>query len=602
MPRENEKQRTFTRRAMVFGGMQMTAFTALSSRLFYLQFIQADEYTTLSENNRIKLQLIAPQRGRILDRNSVPIATNNQNYRLFVDYGGLTKQSYATSMEKLHSLIPFTEKKFDEIKKKRFSPVALPDLLRDQLTWEEVSLIELHKLSLPGVFIDMGQLRYYPFAEKFAHLTGYVGAVSEDDLDKEDLPLLRLPDFKIGKNGAEKMLEAELRGRAGIRQLEVNVHGIPVREISNRESIPGDDIQLTIDSSLQEFAADRIKDQSASVVAMEVETGNILALVSIPAYDPNIFSKGISSKDWKSLNADKKSPLMNKSVSGQYPPGSTFKMIVGMAAMDSSLMKPWNTVYCPGQFTLGNHTFKCWKAGGHGNVNYHQAIEQSCDVFFYTLADRMGVQKYADMARVFGLGQRFDLGLPAEQTGIVPDPDWKQKAYNQRWTGGDTINCAIGQGYVLATPLQMAVMVSRIASGRAVLPRLWIKEGETLPEPALLPLQPSILDVTREGMVAVVNEPQGTAYGSRIPDAHMAFAGKTGTSQVRKIIQRGVQQDLLPWEFRHHALFVGFAPWDKPKYAVAVVVEHGGGGAAAAAPVARDVLKKIQLLEQEKKI
>ncbi|MGE0754473.1 MAG: penicillin-binding protein 2 [Alphaproteobacteria bacterium] len=601
MPRENEKQRIFTRRAMVFGGLQLAAFSALTSRLFYLQFMQSEEYTTLSENNRIKLQLIAPQRGRILDRNGMPMVTNNHNYRLFVDYSSLIRETYLASMEKLHSLLPFTEKTFEEIRKKRFSPVTHPSLLRDHLTWEEVSLVELHKLSLPGVFIDMGQIRHYPFAEKFAHLTGYVGAVSEKDLDQEDQPLLRLPDFKIGKNGVEKMLEQELRGTAGLRQLEVNVHGIPVREISRRESIPGKDIRLTIDNRLQEFAADRISDQSASVVAMEVDTGNVLTLTSIPAYDPNSFSKGIGSKEWKSLNADKKSPLMNKSISGQYPPGSTFKMVVGLAALEADIIKPWNTVYCPGHFTLGNHTFKCWKAGGHGTVNFHQAVQQSCDVFFYTVAERMGVERYAEMARRFGLGQHYDIGLPSEKTGIIPDPDWKMRSYGQRWTGGDTINCSIGQGYVLSTPLQLAVMTARMASGRQVTPRLWFNEGEETP--VFQPVQVSdvLLEANREAMVAVVNEPAGTAYGSRIHEAHMAFAGKTGTSQVRKITQRGVNQNTLPWEYRHHALFVGFAPWDKPKYAVSVLVEHGGGGASAAAPVASDILRKIQELDGTEK-
>lgn len=597
MPKENEKQRTFTRRAMIFGGVQLAAFTALSSRLFYLQFIQADEYKTLSENNRIKLQLVAPQRGRILDRNGVEIAMNDQNYRLFIDYSSVDKASYKSSMDTLHALMPFSDKHWQEIKNKRFSRVTLPDLLRDHLTWEEVSLVEVNKLSLPGVFIDIGQIRRYPFAEKFAHLTGYVSTVAENELTQDDQALMKLPDFKIGKNGVEKMFEDRLRGKAGIRQLEVNVHGVPVREISKRESRPGEDMRLTIDSRLQEFTAERLTGESGAVVAMEVETGNLLALVSMPAYDPNSFSKGIGAQEWKALNADKKSPLLNKAISGQYPPGSTFKMIVGLAAMQAGIMKPWNTVFCPGHFTLGNHTFKCWKEGGHGTVDFHQAVAQSCDTYFYTVADRQGIKNYAGMARKFGLGQDTGLGLPGEKPGIIPDPDWKMRSYKQRWTGGDTINCAIGQGYVLSTPLQLAVMTARMASGKAIKPRLFLAEGEELPVVEKLAVAQNLLDLNREAMTAVVNSPSGTAYGSRVAESQLSFAGKTGTSQVRKIVRRGVKQDTLPWEYRHHALFVGFAPIDEPKYAVAVLVEHGGGGASVAAPVARDVLVKAQQLE-----
>lgn len=596
MPKENEKQRVFTRRAMILGGVQLAAFTALSSRLFYLQFIQSEAYSTQSEQNRIKLQLVAPQRGRILDKFGVELATNDHNYRLFMDYSAVDKASYKRSIEKLHSLLPFSDEALDAALKRRFSRVTKPQLLRDQLSWQELSLVEVNKLSLPGVFIDIGQIRRYPFADKFAHVTGYVGAVSEKDLSKDDQPLLRLPDFKIGKNGIEWMLEQELRGKAGISQLEVNVHGVPVREISRRESVAGDDIKLTIDSRLQDYAAQRISGQSASVVALDVKTGNVLALVSMPAYDPNSFSKGIGVQEWKVLNANPKSPLMNKPIAGQYPPGSTFKMVVGMAALEANIIKPWNTVFCPGHYTLGNHTFNCWKAGGHGYMNYEQAIAQSCDTYFYTVANELGIRKYAAMAHRFGLGEDFDIGLPGERTGLIPTPEWKLKSYGQRWTGGDTINCSIGQGFVLSTPLQLAVMTARMASGRKVLPRLWVSRENSAPAFEPLGLESSLLDLNRTALYEVVNGERGTARGSRIKEPYMLFAGKTGTSQVRKITRRGVKQETLPWKHRHHALFVGYAPADNPQYAVSVIVEHGGGGASAAAPIASDVLRKVQEL------
>ena len=597
MPRDNEKQRIFTRRAVIFGGLQLAGFSALAGRLYYLQFVKAGEYATLSENNRIKLQLIAPERGLILDRLGVPMATNEKNYRLFIDYSALTQQTFQSTVARAHALVPLPEKKYKQLLHARVSAASMPEMLKEHLSWEEVSLLELHMLELPGIFIDTGQIRHYPFLDQAAHLIGYVGAVSKDELSDDDPPLMRLPDFRIGKNGAEKMLEDELRGAAGIRQLEVNVHGVPVREIGKTPSTPGQSIRLTIDSRVQAYAADLVKGQSASVVAIDVRNGDILCLVSIPGFDPNIFSTGISSDYWKELSTDEKSPLLNKAIGGQYPPGSTFKMLVGMAGLEAGVINEHSSVFCPGHFMLGDHQFNCWKEGGHGTVNYHEAIAQSCDTFFYTVAQRLGIERYAEMARKFGLGELHDLGMEGEKAGIIPDPDWKQERYKQRWTAGDTINCAIGQGYVLATPLQLAVMASRIASGgMKVLPRLWADGNAQTPVFEKMDVDDAWLQATQDAMKAVVNGNTGTAYGKRIMDPKYAMAGKTGTSQVRKILVRGMKQDLLPWEARHHALFVGYAPVDEPRYAVCVAIEHGGGGAAAAAPVARDVLLKIQQL------
>ena len=599
MPKENEKQRIFTRRAVIFGGLQLAAFTTLAGRLFQLQFLRENEYSTLSENNRIKLQLIAPERGLILDRMGVPMALNEKNYRLFLDYSALSQASFRTTLSKLQTLVPLPEKKLKTLETARVSAASMPELLKDHLTWEEVSLIELHLLELAGVFIDSGQIRHYPFADKAAHLFGYVGTVSEDEVTG-DQPLLRLPDFKIGKNGVEKMLEDKLRGGAGIKQLEVNVHGVPVREVSKKESIPGIAAHLTVDSRLQEFAAGLVKDESASVIVMEVDTGNILTLVSMPGFDPDIFSTGITTDYWKTLSTDKKNPLLNKATSGQYPPGSTFKMMVGLAGMEASIITPQSAVYCPGEFFLGDHRFQCWKTTGHGNVRFHEAIEQSCDTFFYTVANRMGIDIYAAMARRFGLGHIHELGIEGEKPGIIPDPDWKMDRYKQRWSGGDTINCAIGQGFVLATPLQLAVMAARLSNGGyAVKPRLIVPRGEERPTFEPIGVKSELLQVTRDAMIAVVNSQSGTAYAHRIAEPRFAFAGKTGTSQVRKLIREGMNQNLLPWEFRHHALFVGFAPADAPKYACCVAIEHGGGGASAAAPVAKEVLLKVQQLAEQ---
>jgi penicillin-binding protein 2 len=600
MPKENEKQRILTRRAVIFGGAQLLAFTALTGRLYYLQFIKAGEYATLSENNRIKLQLIAPERGNLLDRNGLPMATNERNYQLFIDYSTLKQKVFQETVEKLNALLPLPEKRLKQLKTTKVSSASMPEMLKDHLTWEEVSLIELNMLTLPGVFIEIGQIRHYPLNEHASHLLGYVGTVAQEEMTEEDQALFRLPDFKIGKSGVEKMLESRLRGTAGIRQIEVNVHGVPIREVGKKESIPGENVRLTVDSRVQEHAALTVKDQSASIVAMEVDTGNVLALVSMPSFDPNSFSKGIRTEEWKSLNANKKVPLMNKAVSGQYPPGSTFKMLVGLAGLEGGAIGAHSTVFCPGHYFLGDHQFNCWKPGGHGTVSFHEAVEQSCDTFFYTVAERLGIEKFANMARRFGLGHVHNLGIIGEKPGIIPDPDWKMKRYQQKWTGGDTINCAIGQGYVLATPLQLAVMISRMVNGGyAVKPRLFVPPGEETPTFEKVAIKQGLLALNTEAMIAVNNSPSGTAYGKRIHEPRFAMGGKTGTSQVRKITQRGLDQNLLPWEHRHHALFVGFAPIDKPKYAVSVAVEHGGGGSAAAAPVARDVLLKIQQLAEE---
>lgn len=597
MPKDNEKQRVFTRRALVFGGVQLAAFSALAGRLYYLQFVKAQEYATLSENNRIKLQLVAPERGQILDRTGAVMASNEENYRLFLDYSGLTRESFKAAVERLNALLPLPEKKLAALRRARVSSASMPEMLRDHLSWEEVSLIELNLLSLPGAFIDIGRTRNYMLGEKAAHLLGHVGAVTEAELDEDAPPLMRLPDFKTGKNGIEKMLEDSLRGTAGIKSLEVNVHGVPVREVGRKESVPGEAARLTIDARLQAFAAERVAGESAAVVVMEADTGNVLALVSMPGFDPASFSKGIGQEEWSRLTANKKSPLLNKAIAGQYPPGSTFKMIVGLAGLEAGVITPGSTVFCPGYFMLGNHRFGCWKAEGHGTVDFHQAVQQSCDTFFYTVAQRLGIEPFADMARRFGLGHTHDLGLVGEKPGIVPDPAWKRARYGQRWEGGDTINCAIGQGYMLATPLQLAIMAARMATGRRVEPRLVVPPGQEKPEFKPLAVKERLLELNREAMAAVT-EPGGTAYGSRIADPDFAMAGKTGTSQVRKLIKLGLDQNTLPWEARHHALFVAFAPADRPKYAMAVVVEHGGGGASAAAPVARDIMLKVKELEQ----
>lgn len=595
--RHPDRQQQITRRAFVFGGASVAAISVLVGRLYYLQFIRADKFTTLAEDNRVKIQLMPPVRGTLNDRNGVPMATNEKNFRLFLDADA--QRNVRTLLTKLNEIIPISEERIKltvtQAKTSRYQP---PILVKEHLTWDEVSQFEFFAPNYPGIFVDVGQVRYYPFNDQASHLIGYVGAVAEDEMT--DQPLLRLPDFKIGKSGVEKMLEQDLRGTAGVKHIEVNVHNLPVRELSTRDGVPGKDTRLTIDSRLQQFVSERIAGESAAVVVMNVHNGDVLALVSMPAFDPNRFSKGISNDYWKELQANEKNPLLNKAVAGQYPPGSTFKMAVGLAALKEELATPDTHVYCPGHFMLGNHQFNCWKAGGHGSVNLHHALAESCDTYFYTMAQRLGIDRLASAARLLGMGSMPGLGLVGEKPGLIPDDAWKRARYNDAWRPGDTINVGIGQGYVLATPLQLAVMTSRLVNGgREVKPRLVRPEGEEDVQGKALGFDPEHLAAIMDGMNAVTGQPYGTAYAKRITDPLFPIGGKTGTSQVRKIFQRGVNQDTLPWRFRHHALYVCYGPVPDPKYAAAVIVEHGGGGSAAAAPVAKDVMNKLKELVLE---
>jgi penicillin-binding protein 2 len=584
-----------TRRAFVFGAANSAAISVILGRLYYLQFIRAQEYKNLAEGNRVKLQLIAPFRGLLLDRYGVPLTENQKNFRLFLDTE--TGRTGLNSLKKLSSLLDIGDEKTTQlIAQARASRHAPPVLIKEHLSQDELAQFEFYRLNYPGIFIDIGQVRYYPLGESESHLIGYVGAVAKDEEGETQEGLEFLPDFKVGKSGVEKMLENRLRGTAGVKQTEVNVHGVAVRELGRKEGTPGEDIKITIDAKLQEYTAARLAGESAAAVVMNVKNGDVLALVSVPGFDPNSFSKGITPKYWGELQANPRNPLLNKAVSGLYPPGSTFKLSMGLAALEGKVINQESRVFCNGGFTLGNHRFTCWKTQGHGSVNLKEAIQGSCDVFFYTMAERLGIAKMAATARKLGLGKPTGIGLFGEKGGIVPDEEWKLKRWGQQWMGGDTISVGIGQGYVIATPLQLAVMTARIANGGyAVTPRLIVPEKE--PELKPLGISEDYIAAVCEGMNAVVNEPGGTAYGKRIMDPRFLMAGKTGTSQTKKLVRHGIDQTRIPWEDRYHAWFVGFAPVHAPKYAAAVLIEHGGGGAATAAPAVRDILLKIQSLD-----
>lgn len=594
-----ESARTVTRRALMLGGAMTAMFAVLGARMRYLSVDQADEFKLLAEENRINLRLIPPERGLIQDRNGKLIAGNEQNYRVT-----LTREAAGDVdlvLNRLTHLVPMTAEDLERIRRDlERNSAFVPVLVADRLEWEDFSKVALNAPSLPGVIPEVGLSRHYPLIEDFSHVVGYVGPVSDNDLKEIENPdpVLRIPEFQIGKIGVERWMESALRGTAGNKRIEVNHVGRVMRELERTDGTPGRDIRLTIDADVQNFVQARLGTESAACVVMDVDTGDLLAIASSPGFDPNLFVRGISQTDYSMLMENDHRPLANKTVQGAYPPGSTFKMVTAMAALEAGAISTEDTVYCPGYLEFGDRRFHCWKRGGHGHMNLARSLAESCDVYYYEIAQKVGIDKIAEMGRRLGLGIRHDLPMSAITAGNMPDKAWKFESYGQNWRVGDTINASIGQGYVLSSPLQLAVMTARLATGKAVVPRLIHAVGgepQPVAEAAPLGLPTSALNAIRDGMYQVVNSSRGTAKASRIVDETMVMAGKTGTSQVRNITAaeraRGViSNDQLPWNRRDHALFVGYAPYDNPRYATCVVVEHGGGGSAVAAPIARDAL------------
>ena len=594
-----DAQSLITRRGALVLGAQLTMAGVLGFRMRQLQIQQADEFLLLAEENRINIRLIPPNRGLIFDRKGRQIALNRQNYRIVF----IREQAPDPEvvLRKLAEIVPLSEEKIARVlKETRQRSGFVPVSVVEHLEWNQIAQVAANAPVLPGIVPEVGLSRHYVRNEDFAHIVGYVGPVSDYDLSKLDNidPLLQIPRFQIGKSGVEKVLETDLRGEAGASRIEVNSLGRVMRELSRKDGKQGSDIQLTIDAELQNYAQRRMVGESAAATVIDVTNGDILCMASSPSFDPNSFVLGISGKEYSALNNDEYRPLYNKTTSGAYPPGSTFKMVVALAALEAGVVDPGETVYCPGHMQLGNRRFHCWRRGGHGKVNLKNSLKFSCDVYYYDVARRVGIEGIAAMARKLGLGEKHDLPIPALTSGLIPTKAWKQANHEENWLVGDTFNVGIGQGYVLASPLQLAVMSARIATGKAVPPRL-IRARNGVPvfadAPADLGISQSSLAYVKGGMIAVSNEQRGTGFRTRIVADGMAIAGKTGTSQVRQITAAeraaGVfrNQD-LPWERRDHALFVAFAPHQDPRYAISVVVEHGGGGSVAAAPIARDIM------------
>ncbi|MGI3183839.1 penicillin-binding protein 2 [Nioella aestuarii] len=594
-----DSARKITRRSMIMGGFMLLTGGILAARMRYLQVERADDFRLLAEENRIRIDLLPPARGLIYDRNGRLLADNEQNYTVVMVRENV--EDVDAVLERLSHIINID---MASLARAREDMMARAPHVRvtiaDRLSWEEFASVAVNAPALPGITPEVGLSRLYPLGSDFAHVVGYVGPVSDYYLEStgDTDPILQTPDFQVGRYAVEARMEQDLRGEAGNLWVEVNSVGRVMRELDREEPVPGDDLQLTIDTGIQNYAQARLGNESASAVVMEVETGEVLALASSPSYDPNLFVRGISVAEYSNLTENPYRPLASKTVQGLYPPGSTFKMVTALAGLEAGVIEPDETITCNGFVELGTRRFHCWRRGGHGRMNMEDSLSQSCDVYYYDLAQRVGIEAIAAMARRLGLGMRYDLPLSGVASGLIPTREWKLANRGSEWVVGDTLNASIGQGLVLSSPLELAVMTSRLATGRQIVPQL-IRTMNGVDQRSdnfgEIDIPADHLDIIRQGMWSVTNFRRGTAFNARVTEEGYEIAGKTGTSQVRNITaaerEAGVtRNEDLPWERRDHALFVGYAPADNPRYAVSVVVEHGGGGSAVAAPIARDLL------------
>ena len=594
MQRDPVRRKAFTRRALALSGGAAALTAALTGRLYYLQVISADRYRVLSEENRISWRLLPRPRGRILDRFGIEVANNRRNYRILL----IPEQtsSVTRTLSALRGLVRIDDRDLRRaLRESERNAGFMPVTVLENLSWRQFARINAHMPHLPGVQPDVGESRFYPYGPPLAHLVGYVGPVSPEEQTGD--PLLELPEFRTGKRGVEKAREMILRGRAGNSQVEVNAHGRAIRELERKGGEPGRDVRLSIDAELQRLAYERLGGEAGSVVVMGAHSGELLALVSTPSFDPNAFNVGLDSRQWRALTRHPRTPLVHRAIGGQYAPGSTFKIIVALAGLEAGALPADHQVFCSGRMKFGDRFFHCWKKEGHGVLSLPHAIEQSCDIHFYDVARRVGIDRIGEMARRFGLGAPTGIDIEGEEDGLVPSREWLRRRHDRSWSQGETLLSGIGQGYLLTTPLQLAVMTAQIANGGFRVRPTLIAEEPSAERPAResLGLSAASLSLVQRAMDMVSNNPRGTAYRARIREPGMAVAGKTGTVQVRRITEAerrtGVlKNEDLPWKDRDHALFVGFAPVGAPRYAVAVVVEHGGGGSSTAAPVARDVL------------
>lgn len=588
---DNEEQiakRRFGRRTLLLGGAQVAAFSLLGWRLFKLQVIDQGKYMPMAEENRINLQVLAPKRGRILDRRGVPLADNEESFRATLTPA--LAGDVPAVLGLFRRLVPITVDETEKIArraKKQSRNTAI--VIASDLSFEQLAQINLYAPHLPGIRTEIAWRRRYRQGPAVGHVVGYVGGIERPSID--DDPVKRLPGMRVGKTGVEAGMEDELRGEGGAQKIEVDARGHIVRNLEMIDPTTGQDVTLTIETELQKKVLQRLEqERCASCVVIDVAGGEIVVMASSPSYDPADIVDAPSEEVRQRIFNGSDKPMLNRAAGGLYPPGSTFKIVTALAALQAGRTDIKETLHCNGRYEYGNRTFRCWNRTGHGDVDLHRALKESCDVYFFEMARRLGIETLSDTARLLGLGVTYDCGLP-HKTGVVPDPDWKRGQWEAGWLGGETLLAGIGQGYVLSTPLQLAVMMARVASGKLVEPTIIKRTGMT-PEFASLGIEPGHLAAVRDGLVAVVNEEGGTGTKAQLGESQPLVAGKTGTSQVHKASTDAAPES-LEWRERDHALFVAYVPADAPRYALATVIEHGGGGGAAAAPLARDIIEAV---------
>lgn len=609
----NERQGVFHRRSFLLGAFAGLGLSALGARLAFLQLIQTQRYEKLSASNQFNFRLVPPPRGLIVDRGGEVLASNRPNFRLYARRDDTI--SPEAMMKSLATFLPIDEKlQLRLAKEMAQAPKNTPTTIMEDMSWEEFSAVNVRAPELPGVTADMGEVRVYPHGGAFAHVIGYVAKVNREDLTAtgpNSDPILLHPGFRIGRQGVEKAFDLDLRGAPGARKIEVDARGREVREDEegNIPSTPGKTIRLSLDVDVQRRALEVFGDASGAAVMLDCRTGEVLCMVSAPSFDANQFVRGLKASEYNALAGYERRPLLDKALSGTYPPGSTFKPMTAMAALTAGI-DPSIRINCPGGWGFGGRYFRCWKKDGHGPQTMHEAIKNSCDVYFYQRALEIGPDVIGRVARSFGLGQVFDLGIPGQKKGIVPDRAWKKRAYKdpqqQVWYPGETPSFGIGQGALAVNALQLAVMTARIANGgKAVNPRLIaaIGDREMVPSASAppLPFPAEHIAYVREGMAAVANDVTGGAFRqSQLGLGALKMAGKTGTAQVRSF-DKGSRSDVgMPWRLKAHNLFIAFAPYDAPRYALSLIVQHGGGsGATEAAPRAREIMRAALIKDPE---
>jgi len=594
-----------TRAFLVAGFCIAFLFVILVVRLAYIQFWEGERYRRLSENNRIRLLEIHPPRGKILDVNHENLADNRPCFDVTAipeevqDYDALEQALVSRS-----PLPPETlQKRIQEMKKA--TPFRSYPLWKDA-SWETMAFLEANRLRIPGVVIQVNQTRDYLYGELLASVIGYTGEIDAAQLEQVQGNNYRMGDW-IGKVGVEKTMEEHLRGQKGGMQVEVDARGRRIRILQERDPSPGSNVVLCLDRRLQEAAADALKDQTGTAIAVDPRDGSVLCYVNLPSFDPNQFIRGIPLDAWSALRDDPRHPLTNRGIQGQYPPGSVFKIVMAIAALEEGVITPEERIFCNGSHTLGSWTFRCWNRRGHGWVDFHRALVESCDVYFYQVGQRLGIQRIREYAERFGLGSKTGIGIAGERAGLVPSPEWKRAKQKAPWYEGETLTVSIGQGALLVTPLQAVMMVSAVANGGDLWTPRVVKQVEqldgrvTMRNPpvrrATIPLSPRTRTLVHQGLRDVVHSERGTGQRARLP--HVEVAGKTGTAQVIRQEETGAAQDNVPWEHRDHAWFACYAPVPSPEIAVVVLVEHGEHGGSTAAPIAKQILAAYFALRGE---